>query len=272
MPLITNLNTIVSNAISSNYSDAVIKVKYENNADTNAFTDAEKTKLDVGTALTTTATTLSTGVNELQSNKMDKAQNLADVANIATARSNLDVYSTAEVQTEITNAGLALGSNFAVANITARDAMAAGSLTVGDNVFVTDDGDTKWAIYKVTVITDGAGSTSTFEKVMDEDVFLNAQSAAAIKATYESNADTNAYTDAEKNKLANIENNATADQTASEIETLYEGIADTNKYTDEAQARVARVGASSTTLLTTSTEVLGAINEIQTNLTVSTEW
>ena len=41
--------------------------------------------------------------------------------------------------------------------------------------------------------------------------------AASIKTSYESNSDTNAFTDAEKTKLAGIEANATADQTASEI-------------------------------------------------------
>lgn len=42
-------------------------------------------------------------------------------------------------------------------------------------------------------------------------------SAAAVKAAYESNADTNAFTDAEKTKLAGIEAGATADQNAAEV-------------------------------------------------------
>ena len=43
------------------------------------------------------------------------------------------------------------------------------------------------------------------------------QSGAEIKTAYEGNADTNAFTDAEKSKLSGIEAGATADQTASEI-------------------------------------------------------
>ena len=43
------------------------------------------------------------------------------------------------------------------------------------------------------------------------------QTAAEIKTAYESNANTNAFTDAEQSKLAGIEAGATADQTASEI-------------------------------------------------------
>ena len=46
------------------------------------------------------------------------------------------------------------------------------------------------------------------------------QTASEIKTLYESNANTNAYTDAEKTKLTNIETSATADQTAAEIKTL----------------------------------------------------
>jgi len=42
---IANLNSIVAESINSSYSDSVIKNKYENNSDTNVFTDAEKTKL-----------------------------------------------------------------------------------------------------------------------------------------------------------------------------------------------------------------------------------
>lgn len=44
---------------------ADVKSLYEGNADTNAYTDAEKALVGVGTGLTTTATTLTTGVNEL---------------------------------------------------------------------------------------------------------------------------------------------------------------------------------------------------------------
>lgn len=43
------------------------------------------------------------------------------------------------------------------------------------------------------------------------------QTASEIKTAYESNANTNAFTDAEQSKLAGIEAGATADQTASEI-------------------------------------------------------
>jgi len=159
-----------------------------------------------------------------------------------------DAYTKTEIDTAINNAQLALGTNYSVADLTARSALT--DLTVGDNVFVADDGDTKWAIYKVTAITDGSGSTSTFEKIMDEDVYLNAQSATAILTSIKTVASTlNDYgiTDAtpsshigtggashatatptvhgfmssgDKSKLDGIEAGATADQTKGDIDAL----------------------------------------------------
>ena len=122
----------------------------------------------------------------------------------------------AERDAAIQAAKLALGTNYTVADNAAR--LALTELTVSDKVFVQDDGDGKWAQYWVTAVTNGAGSTSTFEVAMDEDTYLNANTASSVKSTYESNANTNAYTDAEKTKLASIEANAKDDQSAAEVE------------------------------------------------------
>ena len=94
---------------------------------------------------------------------------------------------------------LALGNGYVVANNTEKDTLT--TLTTADTVFVSDDGDGKWARYQVTAVTDGLGSTSTFKKIMDEDTYLHANTAADVKATYESNADTNAFTDVEKTSV-----------------------------------------------------------------------
>jgi hypothetical protein len=48
----------------------------------------------------------------------------------------------------------------------------------------------------------------------------------------------NDYTDEEKEKLANIEEGATADQTASEIKSLYESNVDTNAFTDSYKSKL----------------------------------
>lgn len=55
---------------------------------------------------------------------------------------DLSAYSTtSQMNAAIDAAALALGTNYAVANIAARDNLE--DLVVGDMVFVTDDGDTK---------------------------------------------------------------------------------------------------------------------------------
>lgn len=72
------------------------------------------------------------------------------------------------------------------------------------------------------------------------------QTASEIKTAYESNSDTNAFTDAEKSKLDGVESNASADQTAEEIKTAYESNDDTNAFTNAEQAKLAAVEAGAT--------------------------
>lgn len=81
------------------------------------------------------------------------------------------------------------------------------------------------------------------------------QTAGEIKTAYESNANTNAFTDAEKTKLADtsiftnaektklagVEVGATADQTAGEIKTAYESNANTNAFTDAEKTKLTGV-------------------------------
>lgn len=133
----------------------------------------------------------------LDSVVVKKANNLSDVT-ATSARTNLDVYSKSEVQSLIAGAD----SAYSVADIAGRSALT--GLKISDRVFVSDDGDAKWALYIVTAVTNGNGSTSSYEKIADEDLFSNAISASAIKSSYESNANTNAFTDAEKTKLGHI--------------------------------------------------------------------
>jgi hypothetical protein len=45
MPVITNLNNLVTQSINAQYTNATIKTKYEANSNTNAYTDADKSKL-----------------------------------------------------------------------------------------------------------------------------------------------------------------------------------------------------------------------------------
>jgi hypothetical protein len=153
-----NLATV---ATSGSYDDlgdkltnADIKTQYEANSNTNAYTDAEKSKL----------------------------AGLEDQKFLGTYTS-LSALQTAHPSP-------AVGS---FAHVDAG---------VGNSVetYAWDDSDDEYVLQ---------GSSSTSE------------TASSVKSKYESNADTNAFTDAEKSKLTNVETNATADQTDTEIETAY---------------------------------------------------
>lgn len=70
--------------------------------------------------------------------------------------------------------------------------------------------------------------------------------AAQTKTLYESNLDTNAFTDAEKTNLSNQSGTNTGDETAGTIKTKYESNADTNAFTDAEQTKLAGIEAGAT--------------------------
>lgn len=99
-------------------------------------------------------------------------------------------------------------------NIAARNAYNVPSLPF--NAFVTNDGDSNWALYKAT--TTGVGAT--FIKIIDPDLLNALMSSSAIKSAYESNANTNAFTDALLAKLNAISGTNTGDETGARIGAL----------------------------------------------------
>jgi hypothetical protein len=74
--------------------------------------------------------------------------------------------------------------------------------------------------------------------------FVLGFSDAEVKTAYENNSNTNAYTDAEKTKLTNIETAATADQTGAQIKTAYQ--AETSAFTDAQFTKLAGIETSAT--------------------------
>ncbi len=89
----------VSNTL--NVSD--VKALYEANPDTNAYTDAEKSRVDISTSLATTAQTLSTAVNELD-NRVAAIEDNTTLAEYGIT----DTYTKTEVQTILPKVGLDL--------------------------------------------------------------------------------------------------------------------------------------------------------------------
>ncbi len=127
-----------------------------------------------------------------------KNNNLNDLPSVSESRTNLDVHSKAEVNALISGAK----NTRSVNNIAARDALT--GLQVSDRIFVSNDGDGKWALYIVVSVTNGNGNTCEYEKISDADLFNQSMSSEAIKTAYESNANTNEFSDAEKSKLSKI--------------------------------------------------------------------
>ena len=119
----------------------------------------------------------------------------------------------------------------------------------------TPIGVTKGDVYVVSV----AGTFFTIEVEVGDQLYAEIDSAvleadwsivqanltpAIIKSQYESNADTNAFTDAEQTKLTGIETSATADQSGAEIKTAYE--AEANAYTDTKNTKLSGIETSAT--------------------------
>ena len=85
------------------------------------------------------------------------------------------------------------------------------------------------------------------------------QTASEIKTAYESNSNTNAFTDALLTKLNAIEAGATGDQTASEIRTLVESATDSNVFTDADHTKLNGIEASADVTDTANVTAAGAV-------------
>lgn len=119
----------------------------------------------------------------------------------AAARANADAAEVVARDAAIEAAKLALGTSYRVADRAERDALT--GLTLNDTIRVLDDGDGKWVVYQAGTI-DAQGKGTSWDVLMDADTYLNANTALSIKSAYESNANTNAFTDAEQAKVGFI--------------------------------------------------------------------
>jgi hypothetical protein len=69
----------------------------------------------------------------------------------------------------------------------------------------------------------------------------NAKTAADVKTAYESNANTNEFSDSEKSKLLGVEAGAEVNPTDAEIKTAYENNANTNAFTDAEKSKLSGI-------------------------------
>ena len=115
---------------------------------------------------------------------------------------------------------------------------ATGEVTEGDDPRLSDE--REWTASTVLQSEAEAGTATvrrgwTAERVKQAINALQTDTQltdSEVKTAYENNADTNAYTDSEKNKLGTIESGATTDQTDAEIETAYNNRVDVGVESD----------------------------------------
>ena len=178
----------IETGATADQTGAEIKAAYEAELNTNAYTDAEKSKL---TGIAAGAeVNLVDSVNSLQGAVVLDADDISDAATVNKFTTAAEISKLAGIETGAT------------ADQTGAEIKTAYEAEANTNAF-TDAEKTK-----LTGIETGATADQT---------------GAEIKAAYEAQANTNAYTDAEVSKLAAIE--AGADVTdAANVETAIEGI------------------------------------------------
>jgi microcystin-dependent protein len=196
------------------------------------------------------------------------ANNLSDVLNAATARTNLGLGTAAT--TASTDYATAAQGALADSAIQTGDSPSFGSVTVSGTVDGRDvaaDGSKLDGIEAGADVTD-TGSVTTAGALMDSEVTNLAQVKAFDSADYATAAqgsladsavqpnDSPSFVNvtvsgtvdgrdvaADGSKLDGIETGATADQTAGEIKAAYESNANTNAYTDAEKSKLAGIEA-----------------------------
>jgi hypothetical protein len=264
--------------ISRVLSDAEVKVAYENNADTNALTDTLLSKLN---AIEASATADQTGAEikalyEAESNTnafTDSEQSKltgiesgatgdqtgAEIKALYEAESNTNAFTDAEKSklAGIEDGATAGGSGGGL------DAWTDATVySLGNVVHYTD-----LKIYKCTTAHTSSGTldVTKFTELSEGSTL----SASDIKTMYESNSDTNAFTNADNAKLVGIEDSATADMTASEIKIAYESNSDTNAFTDAKSTKLDGIEANAIATYTNGTAMPEAVGGIEAGTTFS---
>jgi len=227
----SKLNAIEAGA-TADQTGAEIKTAYEAEANTNAFTDAEKTKLtgiEAGATADQTASEIRalvesatdsnvfTDADHTKLNGIEASADVTDVTNVTAAGALMD--------SEVTNLAQ-------VKSFDSSDYATAAQGTTADAALPRTGGAMTGAITTNSTF-DGRDVATDGAKLDGIEAGATAdQTGAEIKTAYEAEANTNAFTDAEKTKLTGIEASATADQTAAEIRTLVESATDSNVFTD----------------------------------------
>jgi len=270
----------IETAATADQTAAQIKTAYESNSDTNAYNDAAVSKLAAIEASATAdqtdeeiqdivgamvASNTETGITVTYQDSdgtLDFAvasQTANDFTN--TLKAKLDAIEASADVTDTTNvvAALSAGTGVAISGAGAISVTAVALTTVqtaanqtahlaltaqeGDIVVRSDEnktychnGGSAGSMADYTLL---ATPTDTVLSVAGN---TGAVTAAQIKTAYESNSNSNEFSDAEQTKLSGIETSATADQTGAQIKTLYQ--AESSAFTDAQFTKLAGIETS----------------------------
>lgn len=205
-----SLYAMVNNTLNA----ADVKALYEANANTNVFTDAEKLLVDAATILATTATTLPTAINEVH-NELDTVE--GRVTALEAETTDLSVANRTANTLDVTSSD---GTDATLPEATATEA---GLLTAVDKVKL-DAIEANAKDDQLASEVPAEAGTNTY--AVGEDVQTQIDQLDTELVSQDGRLNT---TEA---KLATVEEGATADQTAEEIKTAYESNLDTNAFTD----------------------------------------
>lgn len=150
--------------------------------------------------------------------------------NAATATTKAGEASTSAVNAATSEANAAISATTATTQAGISTTKAGEAATSAANALTSE---TNAAASAASIAASAATIQANSDKLATVETGATAdQTAAEIKTLYESNLNTNVFTDNEQSKLTAIEDGATADQTPAEIKSAYESNADTNAYTD----------------------------------------
>ena len=240
----------IESGATADQTGAEIKAAYEAEANTNAFTDAEQSKLagiealaDVTDATNVDAAgaTMNTDTSLVgNSYFLDEDDMSSDDATKVPSQQSVKAYVDAEVANAVAGGAAFQGDyDAATDSPSLDDGSPIAGISQGDMYVVNVAGTFFTIDVEIGDMLIAKQASPTLESHWS--VVQANLTPSSIKTQYESNSDTNAFTDAEQSKLAGIESGATADQTGAEIKSAYEAEADTNAFTDAEKSKLAGI-------------------------------
>ena len=249
----TKLNGIET-AATADQTDAEIKTAYENNANTNAFEDADETKLDgVEASADVTDATNVTAAGALMDSE------LTDLAGVkAVTISTLQVKPSEGAFVDGDKTKLDGIETAATADQTDAEIKTAYENNANTNAFEDADETKLDGVEASADVTDATNVTAA-GALMDSELTDLAGVKAVTISTLQVKPSEGAFVDGDKTKLDGIETAATADQTDAEIKTAYENNANTNAFEDADETKLDGVEASADVTDATNVEAAGAL-------------